>query len=315
MTPQRHPRPRRTARWFGALVAVLLAAVTSAAAAQTTDEPPARALAGVLKRIKDAGVVHLGVREAAVPFSSIAASGEAQGYSIDLCREIVDDLASAVGVATLRIEYRRVTPSDRIEQVVDGRVDLECGATTNTAERRRRVAFSPPIYVAGTQLLVKRGSAVRSLRDLKGRTVAVVRDTSNADVMRRWAAGDSGRFTVVEVDDYATGLARVASGQVPALAADDILLAGYLAERRVQRDFAIVGQLLSYDPYGIMYARDDAALAEVVDTTFQRLARTRDIRAIYNRWFVRPLPSGVRLGLPMSAALEASFETLGLPPE
>jgi len=109
------------------------------AAAQAGDDPAAQRLTGVLKRIKNAGVVHLGVRESAVPFSSINASGQASGYSVDLCLAIVDDIAEAIGAGALRVEYRKVTPVDRIEQVVDGRVDLECGSTTNTAERAERV--------------------------------------------------------------------------------------------------------------------------------------------------------------------------------
>ena len=153
------------------------------------DEPPARTLTGVLKRIKASGVVRIGYRAQAVPFSYEAREGQPWGYSIDLCEAIVEDIAREIGVASLRTEYRRVTPADRIEQVADGRIDLECGSSTNTAERRTRVAFSPLIFVSGTRLLVRRGAPVHSLRDLAGRRVVVVRGTTNADVMRQLAAG------------------------------------------------------------------------------------------------------------------------------
>ncbi len=282
--------------------------------AQYVDELTGASLTGVLKRIKEGRVVRIGYRDAAIPFS-FASHGQAAGYSIDLCRAIVDDIAAAIGVESLRIEFRPVTPADRIDQVVDGRIDLECGATTNTAERRKRVAFSPLIFVAGTRLLVKRGSPVRSLRDLAGRTVVVVRGTTNEEVMRHYAADSTRRLTLLVADDYAQALGQIGTGAAQALAADDVLLAGYLAEQGLRRNYAIVGDLLSYEPYGIMFARDDAALAEVVNTTFARLATSREIRSIYNTWFVRPLPSGVRLGLPLSGRLERSFEILGLPPE
>lgn len=314
MTPVSVRISHRSLSWICALAALLLICLSNAAA-QPMDEPEARALTGVLKRIKDARAVRLGIRELAVPFAMAGAGRQPFGYSVDLCLAIVDDLASAVGVATLRVEYRKVTPLDRIDQVVDGRIDLECGATTNTAERRKRVAFSPLIFVAGTQLLVKRGSPVRSLRDLAGRSVAVVRGTTNEEVMRRLASDSARRITLLVVDDYAGALEKLAAGDVAALAADDILIAGYLAERGLRREYAMVGDLLSFEPYGIMFARDDPALADVVGATFRRLATTGEIRSIYNKWFVRPLPSGVRLGLPMSARLERSFEILGLPPE
>ena len=295
---------------IAAAACCLLAAPVSA---QLDDEP--RALTGVLKRIKDARVVRLGAREAAVPFASINASGQASGYSIDLCLAIVDDLAAAIGVNSLRVEYRRVTPADRIEQVVDGRIDLECGATTNTAERRERVAFSPPTFIAGTRLLVKRGSPVRSLRDLAGHKVVVVRGTTNETAMRRWAAAPGRQLQLLVAEGYEAALARVASGEAAALAADDVLLAGHIAERRLQRDYAIVGELLSYEPYGIVYARNDEGLDAVVHATFTRLAASGEIRSIYNKWFIRTLPSGVQLSWPMNVHLERTFELLGMPRE
>jgi glutamate/aspartate transport system substrate-binding protein len=301
--------------WMLACAAAVALGPLADAAAQYVPEREARPLTGVLKRIKDAGVVRIGYRENAVPFSFAGAEKRPYGFSIDLCEAIVETVADAVGVAQLGTEYRRVTPADRIAQVVEGRVDLECGATTNTAERRKQVAFSPLIFVAGTRLLVRRGSPVRSVRDLAGRTVVVVGGTTNEEAMRRLAANPARRFTVVVADDYAQALDKVAAGAADALAADDILLTGFIAEQGLRRQYAVVGELLSYEPYGIMFARDDAPLADTVDAAFRQLATTRELRWIYNKWFLRALPSGVRLGLPMSAELQRSFEILGLPPE
>lgn len=295
------------------LAGVLLAGPTNAAA-QYGDEREARSLSGVLKRVKSAGVVRLGYRLDAIPFSFEAPGGRPYGYSIDLCDAIVESIAEAVGVAVLRVEYVRVTPADRIAKVVDGQVDLECGATTNTAARRRQVAFSPLVFVAGTRLLVKRGSAIRSARDLDGRKVVVVRGTTNEEAMRELAASPARSITVLSADGYERALQMLAGGEADALAADDILLTGYIAEKGLRGQYAVVGELLSYEPYGIMFARD-AELAATVDAAFARLAATRELRWIYNKWFLRALPSGVRLGLPMSPQLQRSFEVLGLPPE
>jgi glutamate/aspartate transport system substrate-binding protein len=295
-----------------ACVAGLLCA--GSASGQYIDEREAKPLTGVLKRIKEAGVVRIGFRQSAIPFSFEGPQQRPYGYSIDLCEAIVENIADAIGVAMLRTEYRQVTPADRIAQVVEGKVDLECGASTNTAERRRQVAFSPVIFVAGTRLLVKRGSPVRAARDLAGRRVVVVGGTTNEEAMRTLAANPARRFAVLVADDYAQALQRVATGEADALAADDILLTGYIAGKGLRGQYAVVGELLSYEPYGIMFARDDAPLAEAVDATFRRLATTGELRWIYNKWFLRSLPSGVRLSLPMSAELERSLEVLGLPP-
>ncbi|MGZ8981872.1 MAG: amino acid ABC transporter substrate-binding protein [Burkholderiaceae bacterium] len=287
--------------------------VAAPAFAQPDDAP--RALTGALKGIKDRRVVRIGVPEAAVPFASLNTSGQASGYSIDLCLAIVDDVAKAIGVNALRVEYRRVTPADRIKQVVNGRVDLECGLTTNTAERREQVAFSPPIFIAGTQLLVKRGSPVRSVRDLAGHKVIVVRHTTNGAAMRGWISDGKRGLQLEVAQDYEAALARVASGKVTALAADDVLLIGYIAERNLRREYAVVGELLSYEPYGIMYAKDDEAMRALVHSTFKRLAASGEIRSIYNKWFVRSLPTGMQLSFPMNTHLALTFELLGMPRE
>ena len=297
------------------LVAGVLLAAAMGALAQAVDEPPAGALTGALKRIKEAGAVRIGYREGAVPFAFAGTDGRPHGYSIDICHAIVEDIAAAAGAVALRVEYRRVTPADRVDQVADGRIDLECGATTGTAERRARVAFSPLIFVAGTRLLVKRGSAIRSERNLAGRTVIVARGTTNETAMRILASKPGGAFELQVADDFAQALARLASGAVDAVAADDVLIAGFLASKDLRGNYAMVGEPVSHEPYGIMFAQGDAPLAQAVAAAFRRLAMTREIRWIYDKWFLRSLPSGVRLGLPMSLELRRSFEILGLPPE
>lgn len=302
----------------GLLLVVGLTGVAPAAAQPRDQEAtfvPAEALTGALARIRRAGVVRLGYREQALPFSFGKPGGTPYGYSIDLCLAIVEEIAEATGGRALGIEYRRVTPEDRIERVERGEIDLECGATTQTAERRARVAFSPLTFVTGTRLAVPRGSPLRTRRDLDGRRIAVARGTTNERAVREHIARAGLRTEVVTVSEVADAFALVAAGGADALASDEVLLLGWLAEKGQRARWDLVGELLSYEPYGIMFARDDAPLADVVASTFGRLARTRELRWIYRRWFERQLPSGVRFGLPMSPPLQRAFELLGLPPE
>lgn len=294
------------------LLALALACGTSAPGALAGEWPDA--LSGRLQRIKASGVVRLGYRENAIPFSYLGPDAKPVGYSLDLCDAIAATIAEDLAVP-LNVESVRVTAQDRIQQVVSGAVDLECGSTTNTAERRRQVAFSPVIFITGTRIAVPRGSAIRGVAGLAGRNVAVVRGTTNEAAMREVSRLRKLGLTFVVTDSYPDALALFGAGKADALAADEVLLLGLLAETGRTRDFRLVGELLSFEPYGIMYPRDDPALAEVVDRTLRNLAASREIVWIYDRWFVRPLPSGRRLNLPMSPQLRRAFELIGLPPD
>jgi glutamate/aspartate transport system substrate-binding protein len=296
-----------------ARLAYALALAAACGAAPAAPPEWADALTGRLLRIRDTNVVRLGYREGAVPFSYRGPDGKPVGFSLEICDAIVATIANDFGLYRLARQYVPVTPQDRIEKVVSGAVDLECGATTNTQERRRQVAFSHVIFVTGTRLAVPRGSSVRDLGALSGRKVAVVRGTTNEAAMREIERLRKVGMGLVVANDYAEALALLEGKKVDALAADDVLLRAYLAENRRTREFRVVGELLSFEQYGIMLPRDDPQLAEVVDRTLRDLAASREIVWIYNRWFVRPLPSGVRLDMPMSVQLRRSFELIGLP--
>jgi len=272
------------------------------------------ALSGRVQHIKETRTVRLGYRENAIPFSYLGPDAKPVGYSLDLCQSIVGTIEADLGVP-LDIEFVRVTSQDRIARVLSGDVDLECGATTNTAQRRQQVAFSPVMFVTGTRLAVRAGSRVRDVNDLRGRAVAVVRGTTNEVAMREVDRLRGLDAAFVTADDYRDALALLADGKAEALAADEVLLRGLLAETGRARDFRLVGAMLSFEPYGIMYPRNDAALGDAVDRTLRTLAENREIVWLYDRWFVRPLPSGQRLDLPMGVELRRSLELIGLPPD
>jgi glutamate/aspartate transport system substrate-binding protein len=273
------------------------------------------ALTGRLLRIKETRTVRLGFREGAVPFSWLGPDGKPVGYSLDICERIVATIGSDLGIPDLGIEYVRVSVQDRIDRVVTGAVDLECGATTNTAERRKRVAFSPAIFVSGTRLAAPRTSSIRDWRDVAGRKVVVVRGTTNEVAVREFDRLRRLGMTIEVAERYTDALALLESGGVDMLAADDVLLHAYLAESGKHRTIRTVGEMLSFEPYGIMYRRDDPVLGDVVERTLRALAQSREIVWIYNRWFMRPLPSGRQLNLPMGPQLSGSLELLGLPPD
>ena len=299
---------RRALAW---LLASWLACAGAVAFAQT--EPPVE-LSGTLAKARAAGAVVLAYRESSIPFSYLSTRGEPIGYSIELCRKLVEAIGEAVG-RELAIEWVPVTSESRIEAIASGKADLECGSTTANLERRKRVSFSPTIFVSGTKLMVKRGSKIKSFRDLSGRTVVVTAGTTNEQAMRDLAKKFNLDFRIVVARDHADSFAQVVQGKADAFATDDVLLYGLIAQNQMGATYDVIGEFLSYDPYGIMFRKGDAQLERVVNDAFHDLAEDGEVERQYKRWFMSRLPSGVTLGLPMSAQLESIVRSMAAKPE
>jgi glutamate/aspartate transport system substrate-binding protein len=283
------------------------------AAAFTLPPALAQELTGTLKKIKDSGAVVIGYRESSFPFSYLNAAGRPIGYSIDLCLEIVDQAKDALGLDDVKIGFVPVNPDNRIEMVASGKVDLECGSTTSNRERQKQVAFSPVIFVSGTKLMVRRPVAIRSYRDLREKTVAVTSGTTNQRAMKTLSDQQKLGIRFAVAKDHDQAFALLEKGEADAFATDDVLLYGLIAKSGRAKEFQVVGDFLSYDPYGLMYRRDDPGFDKVVKDAFERLATARELEQTYNKWFLRKLPTGERLNLPMSAQLRDIFEILGQP--
>jgi glutamate/aspartate transport system substrate-binding protein len=299
---------------LSALAACLLSGwIASAASAQ--DAAGIEQLSGTLKKINTTTTITIGYRDASVPFSYLSAVREPIGYSIDICLQIVEDVRGELGNDTIQVRYVAVDTQTRIPRVVDGTVDLECGTTTNNAERRKQVAFSPITFVSGTKLLVKRTSKLRSYRDMKGRTVAVTPASTNEAAIKTLNAKEGLNIAILVVPGNTQAFEAVDTGKADAWAGDDAVLYATVAESKNPRDFSVLDEYLSYDPYGIMYRKDDPALDALVKRTFERLAVTRELARIYEQWFLRKLPSGRTLGLSISPQLQSIFESMGQPTE
>jgi glutamate/aspartate transport system substrate-binding protein len=271
------------------------------------------ALSGTLKKVKDTGTITLGYRESSLPFSYLNRRQQPIGYSIDLCREIVEDVSTELDGIEIKIAFAPVTPANRLQKVASGEIDLECGSTTGNVQRRKEVAFSPIFFVAGTKLMVPKSSSVRSYRDLAGKTAVVTAGTTNEAALRTLSDKQKLGITIITAADHAQSLATLASGKADAFATDDVLLYGFIAMAKNASDMKVVGEYLSYDPYGLVYRRDDPAFAAVVERTFTRMASERRLAELYNKWFLRRLPTGETLNLRMSPQLEEVFRMLGQP--
>jgi glutamate/aspartate transport system substrate-binding protein len=273
----------------------------------------AQELTGTLKKIKDSRTVSLGYRASSIPFSYLNKSREPIGYSIDLCNEVVREISNELQDVEIGVSYKLVRAETRIAAVSSGEIDLECGSTTANFERKKQVAFSPVFFVAGTKLLVPRSSSISSYRDLRDKTVVVTAGTTNEAAVRAISDKQNLGIKVVIGKDHAESFAMLSEGNADAFATDDVLLYGLVATSKSGNQFHVVGEFLSYDPYGLMYRRDDPDFAAVVDRTFSRIAQSRELVQLYNKWFQQRLPTGETLNLPMSPQLEEIFRVEGVP--
>jgi glutamate/aspartate transport system substrate-binding protein len=298
---------------FKAVIATALALCTvDPVIAQQSSPAFVVPYSGTLKKINDSGVLRIGHRENSPPFAFLDSRGKPLGYALDLCDVVVEEIVAELG-KDIRVDYRPVTPENRFDLLNSEAIDLECGSTTNNLERRKVAAFSPTMFVTGTKLLVRRGSGIRFFRDLQGKTVVLTRGTVQAQAIPRLAERQKLGIKFVTAADHKESFQLLASGKADAFANDDVQLYGMLAETKSGNDYRVVGDFLTYADYALMLRKDDADFAAVVERAFAKLAGSREIVAIYEKWFLKPLPSGVRLNLPMSPHLEEVFRVQGLP--
>jgi ABC-type amino acid transport substrate-binding protein len=286
---------------------------SAAAYAQTEPAAPVQ-LNGTLAKVRNTGSIIVAYRESSVPFSFLNSKGEPIGYSIELCKKLVDAVSQAVD-KEVSIKWVPVTTETRIDAIASGKADLECGSTTSNVERQKIVGFSPTMFVSGTKLMVKTGSPIKSFRDLQGKTVVVTAATTNEKAMRDLAQRFKLDYKITVARDHAESFAEVESGRADAFATDDVLLYGLIAQNKAKSKYQVIGEFLSYDPYGIMYRRGDPQMAQLVNDTFHDLAEDGEIERQYKRWFLRRLPSGDSLDLTMSPQLETIVRAMASKPE
>jgi len=296
-------------RWTGSrsvirvvVVMVVVAAVVASCGAAAS---AASALDGTLKKIKETGTIVIGHREYAVPFSYYDDRQQVIGYSMDLCDKIVAAVKRELALDRLDVKLVPLTAAMRIPLLLNGTIDLECGSTGNTLERQKEVAFSITHFVTGNRFLSKTSSNLTSVEDLKGKTVISTSGSNNIRQITEINAQRDLGMTVLTAKDHPEAFLAVETGRAAAFVMDDILLAGLLANAKSPDDYRISPKALSVGPYAIMLRRDDPAFKKVVDDAMTAVYASGEINAIYDKWFMRPIPPrNITLNVPMSEPLK-----------
>lgn len=260
---------------------------------------------GRLEKIKSTGEIALGHRDASIPFSYLDDNQQPIGYSMDICKQIVDAVKEKLGVDKLNVKLVPVTSSTRIPLLANGTVDLNCGSSTNTKERQAQVTFAPTTFVTATRFVAKKSSNINNLEDLKGKTVISTAGTSNI----RWATGANEKqnldMNIIAAKDHAEAFLTVNNGRAAAFFMDDILLAGLVATSRDPSEWMISKDAYTVEPYAIMEPKDDPEFKKLVDDTIKGMMKDGSLDKLYKKWFESPIPpKDVNLNWPMSEQLK-----------
>ncbi len=283
-----------------------LVLTTGLLAASACGAPAAWAQSGpVLDRIKAGGKIVIAHRESSVPFSYLDGNKKPVGYALDLCMKLAETVRKKMGAkGDDGIQLLMVTPANRIPSIAEGKADMECGSTTNNKERREKVAFTVPHFITGARLLVRANSKAERLEDLNGKTVVSTKGTTPLKAVESANRERLMGLKVVEAPDHARAVEMVEKGEADAFVMDDVLLYGLAANRPNPKGLKVVGKFLTTEPLAIMMPKNDPEFKKIVDEEMKRLIRSREIYAIYDKWFAKPIPpNNTSLDLPVSYLL------------
>jgi glutamate/aspartate transport system substrate-binding protein len=282
-------------RWLGMLF--FIGCLTSPTFAQPVQS--------TLAKIKSTKTITMGYREASRPFSYVGDDQKPVGYAVDLCMRVASGIQQQLGLSDLHVRWMPVTPENRLDMVVRGAIDLECGSTTNTLSRQEQVDFSHMTFVDGASLLVSAASNIKDLSDIAGKRIAVIPSTTTETVLADALQMANIEVEVIRVREHSDGIAALESGSADAYASDRVILIGLALSSTAQTQLVLADQYLSYEPYGLMLRRGDTDFRLAVNRVLSRLYRTGQVYPIYERWF-----GAVDRASPL---LQAMYRLHGLP--
>ena len=284
-------------RLKAALLLTLLAAPCLPAQAQE--------LTGTLRKVKERGALTLGYRDASVPFSYLDGNQKPVGYAYEICLKVAEAVKAHLKLDQLEVKLNPVTSATRIPLIANGTIDLECGSTTNNADRQRQAAFTNTHFLTATRFVAKKEKGLDRTDDLKGRTVVSTSGTTSIRQINEINAARGLGMRILPAKDHAEAFLMVETGRADAFVMDDVLLAALVAGAKTPEAYAISSEAQSRpEPYAIMLRKDDAPFKAVVDAATAALYTSPEGRALYDRWFTQAIPPrGINLHLPLSEAM------------
>ncbi len=254
--------------------------------------PDAKSQTGTLDAIKESGRFVIGFTPDAPPVSFIDDSGAPAGYSVELCRRIATAVRRHLGLDELTVAYVALdSPRARLEAVENGKVHIECGASTITLSRRKRVDFTLMTLITGASALAKKDSGIDSNGDLSGKKIAVIEGTTTEEALERFLEANQFDADLMKISNHIEGMKALEANDVDAYASDYVMLLGQTLLAEDPEKYVLAKDLFSFEPYAFMVKRNDAEFRLVADSALAALYRTAGIKRLYYDWFGRVAPS------------------------
>lgn len=225
-----------------------------------------------LKAVLQRGTLRVGDCLSFAPFGFYNKDGAADGYDVDLAKE----LAKQMGV---KLEVVNTTSANRIPNLQTSKVDVVFCNFTRNLERAKEISFTNPYVVASEALLVKKSSGIKSIKDMSNRTIATVKGSTNGDEVRALNM----QVKIQEFDSSQAAILAVKQGQADAMIEDNNFLAyqASLDPELTVTDEALVP--LEYNAFGVK-AGDQVWLDYLNLFLFQVNASKQNAQ-LYKKWF------------------------------
>lgn len=259
----------------------------------------------VLERVARGGKLVLAHRESSIPFSYLNQDQKPVGYAMDICNKLADAVRKKTGANAMQVDYVLVTSASRITMVEEGKADLECGSTTNNAERRQKVAFTIPHFMTGARMLVRADSKFERIEDLQGKNLVSTKGSTPLKAAEQANRARLLHINILEAPDHAKAVEMVEKGEADAFLMDDVLLYGLASNRPDPTSLKVVGKFLTTEPLAIMLSKNDPEFKKLIDDEMRRLITSKEIQPIYNKWFLAAIPPNSKaLNMPVSYLLK-----------
>jgi len=222
--------------------------------------------------------------------------------------KVVDAIKAELKMPNLQVKLNPVTSATRIPLIANGTIDLECGSTTNNLDRQKQVGFTNTYFVTANRYVAKKSSNIKSIADLKGKTIVSTSGTTNLKWVTEENAAKNMGMSILTAKDHAEAFLMVETGRAVAFFMDDILLYSLVASSKSPADYAVGSEAYTVEPYGAMMPKDDPGFRKVVDDATAKLYKSGEMAALYDKWFLKPIPpKGIALNVPMSAELKKTL--------